>query len=58
MPRPSAISPIVAEQQFVDATRAGGFVATGFVILGVVFSFLLPATKPRPAEVAEAAAAA
>ncbi len=37
----------VAEQQFVDATRAAGFVAAGFVILGVFFSLLLPATKPR-----------
>jgi len=39
----------VAEQQFVTATRAAGFVATGFVILGVFFSLLLPATKPRGA---------
>jgi len=37
----------VAEQQFVDATRAAGFVATGFVLLGVVFSLLLPNSKPR-----------
>ncbi len=37
----------VAEQSFIDATRAAGFVATGFVLLGVIFSLLLPATKPR-----------
>jgi EmrB/QacA subfamily drug resistance transporter len=47
----------IAEQQFVDATRAAGFVATAFVILGVFFSLLLPATKPRGAIVAEASAA-
>jgi MFS family permease len=37
----------VAEQSFIDATRIAGFVATGFVVLGVIFSLLLPATKPR-----------
>ena len=44
----------VAEQSFVDATRAAGFVATGFVLLGVVFSFLLPRIPPyrEPASVA------
>ncbi len=39
-----------ASQSFVDATRAAGFVATGFVLLGVVFSLLLPRTGPRPVE--------
>jgi EmrB/QacA subfamily drug resistance transporter len=33
------------EQAFVDAARAAGFVALGFVLLGVVFSFLLPRQK-------------
>jgi EmrB/QacA subfamily drug resistance transporter len=37
----------VAERSFVDATRAAGFVATGFVLLGVLFSLLLPSTKPH-----------
>ncbi len=36
----------VAEQSFVDATRAAGFLAAGFVMLGVVFSFLLPRIPP------------
>ena len=46
-----ALAPYVAiaEQSFVDATKAAGFVATGFVILGVIFSLLLPQTKPRDA---------
>jgi hypothetical protein len=45
----SALAPYVAiaEQSFVDATKAAGFVATGFVNLGVIFSLLLPQTKPR-----------
>ncbi|MEO5965148.1 MAG: MFS transporter [Candidatus Limnocylindrales bacterium] len=30
------------EQAFVDATRLAGFVASGFVLLGVVLSLLLP----------------
>ena len=29
----------------MDATRLAGFVATGFVLLGVVFSLLLPKTQ-------------
>ncbi len=33
------------EQAFVDAARAAGFVALGFVLLGVLFSFLLPKQK-------------
>ncbi|MDH5242997.1 MAG: MFS transporter [Chloroflexota bacterium] len=40
----------VAEQSFVDATRAAGFVATGFVLLGVLFSLLLPSSAQRRGE--------
>jgi EmrB/QacA subfamily drug resistance transporter len=36
-----------AEEAFVQAARLTGFVATGFVLLGLVFSFLLPETRPR-----------
>jgi hypothetical protein len=45
----TALAPYVAiaEQSFVDATKAAGFVATGFVILGVIFSLLLPQTRTR-----------
>jgi EmrB/QacA subfamily drug resistance transporter len=32
------------ETAFVDATRTAGFVASGFVLVGVVLSLLLPAT--------------
>jgi hypothetical protein len=35
------------EQAFVDATRLAGFVATGFVLLGVVLSLLLPKQAPH-----------
>ncbi|HEY3334582.1 MAG TPA: MFS transporter [Candidatus Limnocylindrales bacterium] len=35
------------EQAFVDATRLAGFVATGFVLLGVVLSLLLPKMAPH-----------
>ncbi len=47
----AALEPYVtiAEQSFVDATRAAGFVATGFVVLGIIFSLLLPSTTTRPA---------
>ena len=38
------VAPI--ESAFVDATRAAGLVAFGFVVLGLVFSFLLPETRP------------
>jgi hypothetical protein len=38
---PSTAGPV--EQAFVDATRNAGMVATGFVLLGVLFSLLLPA---------------
>ena len=33
------------EYAFVDAARLAGFVATGFVLLGLLFSLLLPKTK-------------
>ena len=36
------------ERAFVDATRFAGFAATAFVLLGVLFSLLLPATPPHP----------
>ncbi len=35
------------EDAFVGAARLAGFVATGFVLLGLLFSLLLPTTKPR-----------
>ncbi len=35
------------ERAFVDATRFAGFAATGFVLLGVAFSLLLPARGPQ-----------
>ncbi len=38
------------EDAFVDAARTAGFVALGFVLLGVVFSFLLPRDKPHVLE--------
>jgi EmrB/QacA subfamily drug resistance transporter len=38
---PATAAPV--EQAFVDATRDAGFVATGFVLLGVLLSLLLPA---------------
>jgi EmrB/QacA subfamily drug resistance transporter len=38
------------EHAFVDAARMAGFVALGFVILGLIFSFLLPAQKPQVLE--------
>ncbi len=44
--RPVLDSVVTAgEHAFVDAARAAGFVALGFVILGLLFSFLLPAQK-------------
>jgi EmrB/QacA subfamily drug resistance transporter len=44
-------APIIVpvEQAFVDATRLSGIVATGFVLVGVVLSLLLP-KMPRSAE--------
>jgi hypothetical protein len=38
------------EHAFVDAARTAGFVALGFVLLGLLFSFLLPAQKPQVIE--------
>ncbi len=43
---PQTAGPV--EQAFVDATRRAGFVAAGFVLLGFVFSLLLPAKRLRP----------
>lgn len=40
-----------ADDAFVWATKAAGFVATGLVILGVIFSLLLPTVKPHPVRV-------
>jgi EmrB/QacA subfamily drug resistance transporter len=51
-PGGEAVAPVL-EQAFVDATRLAGLVATGFVLLGVVFSLLLP--KQRPAGEADGA---
>ncbi len=42
---PSTALPV--EQAFVDATRAAGLVASGFVLLGVLLSLLLPARSER-----------
>jgi hypothetical protein len=41
-----AVAPPI-EDAFVDAARLAGFVATGFVLLGLFFSLLLPKTKSR-----------
>ncbi len=43
---PQTVKPI--EDAFVTATRFAGFVAAGFVLLGFVFSLLLPARGPHP----------
>jgi hypothetical protein len=40
---PQTVEPI--EDAFVSATRGAGFVAAGFVLLGVLFSLLLPASR-------------
>ncbi len=42
---PAAALPV--EEAFVDATRFAGFAATGFVLLGVLFSLLLPARREQ-----------
>ena len=47
---PQAAVPV--EQAFVDATRISGFVAAGFVLLGVAFSLLLP-SRLHPAGMVE-----
>ena len=43
-----AYAPVIGpiENAFADAARAVGFVAFGFVVLGLIFSFLLPDTRP------------
>ncbi len=53
---PATAAPI--ERAFVDATRIAGFTAAAFVLLGVVFSLLLPARRPRPVELPEREAVA
>jgi hypothetical protein len=44
---PQTVPPI--ETAFVDAARLTGFVAAGFVLLGVVFSLLLPSGRTQAA---------
>jgi EmrB/QacA subfamily drug resistance transporter len=44
---PKTVAPI--EAAFVDATRLAGFVATGFVLVGVLLSLLLPEMPAHPA---------
>jgi EmrB/QacA subfamily drug resistance transporter len=46
---PASVEPI--EDAFTTATHMAGFTALGFVILGVVFSLLLPETRHRAEEV-------
>ena len=43
---PQTVAPI--EAAFVDATRMAGFVASGFVLVGVVLSLLLPEMPLQP----------
>ncbi|MFN8630549.1 MAG: MFS transporter [Chloroflexota bacterium] len=50
---PKTVEPI--ESAFVDATRLAGFVASGFVLVGVVLSLLLPDTTTQPEREAVAA---
>lgn len=46
------------EDAFVAAARLAGFVASGFVFLGLIFSLLLPKTKARDQLIREEATAA
>jgi len=46
------IVPII-DEAFVDGARLTGFAAFGFVLLGIVFSALLPETRPRGLDAAE-----
>jgi EmrB/QacA subfamily drug resistance transporter len=46
---PDTVKPI--EDAFTTATHAAGFTAFGFVMLGVVFSLLLPDTRRRREEI-------
>ena len=57
-PGSEAIVPLL-DQAFADAARLTGFVAFGFILLGLAFSFLLPETRiahadPREPETAAA----
>ncbi len=45
---PKTVGPI--EDAFVDATKLAGFVAVGFVLVGVFLSLLLPKMPEHPAE--------
>ena len=45
---PQTVQPI--EEAFVDATRLAGLVAAAFVLVGFVFSLLLPASGPSDAQ--------
>lgn len=47
--RAAAAVPAI-EEAFVDAARAAGFVAFGFVVLGLALSLLIPAPRSRTAE--------
>ena len=47
-PKYDALVPGI-EAAFVDATKLAGFVATGFVLFGVLFSLLLPKTQMHKA---------
>ena len=47
-PKYDALVPGI-EAAFVDATKLAGFVATAFVLLGVLFSLLLPKTQMHKA---------
>ncbi len=48
----AALEPYVsaADEAFVSAARAAGFVAEGFVLLGLLFSLLIPKTIGAPGE--------
>jgi hypothetical protein len=46
---PATVEPI--EDAFTTATHVAGFTALGFVLLGVIFSLLLPDTRHREEEV-------
>jgi hypothetical protein len=48
-----AIVPLL-DDAFSQAARLTGFVAFGFILLGLGFSALLPETRPRSLEAADA----
>ena len=56
-PGSEAIVPLL-DQAFADAARLTGFVAFGFILLGLVFSFLLPETRLARSDPDEPAATA